>query len=236
MYRKAREVDTYYEQAKDSGAAVETAATDFKTYAWSSVIPDSAGTAFIVASAALSQLGAAGGVDGVADAAISSLNIRYLEPVTKALEDELDMLQDKGANMMEKAGMLSTIASGAKALRGADPAMISTTLLSGAMKISKGVMNLFGKDKVAGEYEKYVDEMSLPVRVRDMLESTNPEDRQTLLLYWALATSAHKASDKIAAGAMTGSELCSSDSWTAAECSSAKAMILAAAKAAGYSN
>jgi hypothetical protein len=243
MYKKAREVDTYYEQAKDSGGinrigaeAVETAATDFKTYAWSAVMPDSAGTAFIVASAALSQLGASGGVEGVADAAVSSLNVRYLAPVTKALEDELDMLQGKGANMIEKAGTLSAIANGAKALKGADPAMISTTLLGGAMKISKGVMSLFGKDKVAAEYEKYVEEMSVPVRVRQMLESTNPEDRQTLLLYWALATSAHKASDKIGTGGMTGAELCNSDSWTAVECSSAKAMILAAAKAAGYSN
>jgi hypothetical protein len=234
MYKKAREVDTYYEQAKDSGGAVETAATDFKTYAWSSVIPDSAGTAFIVASAALSQLGASGGVEGVADAAVSSLNVRYLEPVTKALEDELDMLQDKSAGVIEKAGTLSTIANGAKALKGADPAMISTTLLSGAMKISKGVMSLFGKDKVAAEYEKYAEEMSVPVRVRNMLESTNQEDRQTLLLYWALATSAHKASDKIGTGAITGAELCDADSWTAAECSSAKAMIQAAAKAAGY--
>jgi hypothetical protein len=243
MYKKAREVDTYYEQAKDSGGIdrtraepVETAAADFKTYAWSSVMPDSAGTAFILASAALSQLGASSGAEGVVDAAISSLNVRYLEPVTKALEDELDMLQDKGADMMEKAGTLSTIANGARALKGADPAMISTTLLGGAMKISKGVMSLFGKDKVAAEYEKYVGEMSVPVRVKEMMESTKPEDRQTLLLYWALATSAHKASDKIGTGAMTGADLCNADSWTAAQCSSAKAMILAAAKAAGYSN
>src|SRR5688572_5977433 len=243
MYRKAREVDAAYGQAKDSGGvgraaaeAVETAATDFKTYAWSAVMPDSAGTAFIVASAALSQLGASGGVEGVVDGAISSLNVRYLEPVTKALENELDKLQDKGADIIEKAGTLSTIANRAQALKGADAAMIGTTLLGGAMKISKGVMNLFGKDKVAAEYEKYVEEMRVPVRVREMLESTNPDDRQTLLLYWALATSAHKASDKIGTGAMTGAELCNTDSWTAAECSSAKAMILAAAKAAGYSS
>jgi hypothetical protein len=69
-----------------------------------------------------------------------------------------------------------------------------------------------------------------------MLESTSPEARQTLLLYWALATSPHKASDKIGTGALTGAELCNSDAWTAAECSSAKTMILAAAKAAGYTN
>ena len=78
--------------------------------------------------------------------------------------------------------------------------------------------------------------MSVPVRVKEMMDSTKPEDRQTLLLYWALATSAHKASDKLGTGAITGAELCNSDSWTAAECSSAKAMIQAAATAVGYSN
>ena len=243
MYKKASEVDALYEQAKDSATinrirdgAAETAATDFKTYAWSSVMPDSAGTAFILASAALSQLGAAGGAEGVVDSAFSSLNVRYLASVTKALEDQLDMLQDKGAAAIEKAGTLSAIANRAMALKNADPAMIGTTLLGSAMKISNGVMNLFGKDKVAAEYEKYVGEMSVPVRVKEMMDSTKPEDRQTLLLYWALATSAHKASDKLGTGALSGAELCSSDSWTADQCSSAKAMIQAAAKAVGYSN
>ena len=241
MYNKAREVDTYYQQTRDSAkalgsGAVEAASTDFKTYAWSSVVPDSAGTEFILASAALSQLGKSGGVTGAADAAISSLNVRYLEPVTKALEDDLDMLQDKRSDLMEKTATLSTIANSARALSTADPAVISATLLGGAMKVSKGVMSLLGKDKVATEYEKYAEEMSVPVRVRDMVDSANPEERQSLLLYWALATSPHKASDKIGTGAMTGAELCNSDSWTASECSSAKAMVLAAAKAAGYSN
>ena len=69
-----------------------------------------------------------------------------------------------------------------------------------------------------------------------MLESTDPEQRQTLLLYWALATSPHKASEEIGTGVTSGAELCNSDSWTAAECSSAMVMIHAAAKAAGYSN
>jgi len=241
MYKKAREVDSAYKQVSDSGAidrtrgeAVETAATDFKTYAWSSVVPDSSGTAFILASAALSQLGISGGAEGAVNAAFSSLNVRYLAPVTQALEDELDKLQVKGADVVANASTITTIANRAIALKNADPAMIGTTLLSGAMKVSKGVMNLFGKDKVAAEYEKYVGEMSMPVRVKEMMDSTKPEDRQTLLLYWALATSAHKASDKLGDAALSGAELCNSDSWTAAECSSAKALIQAAAKTVGY--
>ena len=116
----------------------------------------------------------------------------------------------------------------------ADAAMIGTTLLSGAVKASKGVISLFDKDKLSAEYERYVEEMGAPVRVRQMLESANAEDRQALLLYWALATSAHKASEKLGTGAMTGAELCTSDSWTAEQCSSAKAMIREAAKAVGY--
>jgi hypothetical protein len=104
------------------------------------------------------------------------------------------------------------------------------------MNVSKGFTTLFNKDKLASEYEKYVEEMKAPLRVRDMLESTKVEDRQTLLLYWALATSPHKASEKLGEGALSGAELCSSDSWTESACSSAKTIVQAAAKAAGYAN
>ena len=246
MYRKAREVDEHYRHAIDSGGiaraagdAVAASETDFKTYAWSSVVPDSAGTAFIIASAALAKIGVSGGIEGAVDAGISSFNVRYLAPVTKALEDEIDALQDKGETLIEKvrtASAVSSVAKNAMALKSADPAMIGSTLLSGAVKISNGVLSFFGKDKIASEYEKYVDQMSVPVRVSQMLDSDKPEDRQSLLLYWALATSAHKATEQLGTGAMTGAELCSDDSWTAAQCSAAKTMIEAAAKAAGYVN
>jgi hypothetical protein len=103
MYKKARDVDEFYKLAKDSGGiaraaadAGETALTDFKTYAWSSVMPDSAGTAFILASAALAKVGVPGGIEGAVDSRLSAFNVRYLAPVTKSLEDELEMLQDKG--------------------------------------------------------------------------------------------------------------------------------------------
>ncbi len=241
MYGKAREVDAYYQQARDSGGiarvaaeAAGTVATDFKTYAWSAVLPDSAGTAFIAASSALAQL--AGGAEGVASDAAASLNVRYLTPVTKALEVELDKLRDQGTDIIERVGIPSSVSDRARALTGADPAMIGTTLLAGAMKVSKGVMGLFNRDKVAAEYEKYVEEMRVPVRVKQILESDDPEERQTLLLYWALATSPYKAGEKIGTGAMTDAELCSADSWTAAQCSSAKAMVMAAARVAGYLN
>jgi hypothetical protein len=243
MYGKAREVDSLYRQVRDSGGvrgvvadAVETAATDFKTYAWSAVVPDSAGTDFVLASAALSKLGAPGGMAGVADAGIAALNVRYLEPVTKALEGELETIQEKGTGLMETAATVRSVGNVARQLKGADPAMIGTTLLSSAVRVSKGVMTLFGKEKVASEYEKYVAEMKVPVRVKELLESTTAEDRQSLLLFWALATSAHKASDRIGTGVLTDAELCGSDSWTAAQCSSAKTMILAAARAVGYTN
>jgi hypothetical protein len=72
------------------------------------------------------------------------------------------------------------------------------------------------------------------VQTRDGYLWLGTEDQQTLLLCWALATSAHTAGDKIGESTITGAELCNSDAWTAAECSSAKSMVLAAAKAAGY--
>jgi hypothetical protein len=244
MYKKAREVDASVRSVtKDAdgikgiaGDAVQSAANDFKTYAWSAVMPDSAGTEFILASAALSRLAASGGAQDAVDPGIASLNVRYLAPVTLALESELNLLQGAKAQVSKTAGSVSSVVASAKSLKGADPALIATTLLSGAMNVSKGFTTLFNKDKLASEYEKYVEEMKAPLRVRDMLESTKVEDRQTLLLYWALATSPHKASEKLGEGALSGAELCSSDSWTESACSSAKTIVQAAAKAAGYAN
>ncbi len=241
MYSKARQVDSIYRQAKDSAgstrsAAVQTALTDFKTYAWSAVVPDSAGTAFVVASAALAQLGTPGAPQTAFDSAAATLNVRYLVPVTTALNDRLGKLQSSHADMIRKADSLAVVANDFGLLKGADVSMIGTTLLGSAMKASNGFMSMFSKGRMASEYAKYVKDMSVPVRVRSLLDSTNPDDQQTLLLYWALATSAHTASDKIGEGALTGTDLCNADSWTAAECSSAKSMVLAAARAVGYSN
>jgi hypothetical protein len=242
MYRKAREVDSLYVKlAKDSGGvrgaltdAAGTAITDFKTDAWSGVMPDSAGTAFVLASAALSKLGAPNGVDSVITTKVSALNASYLAPVTDALAQDIDMLQEKRDSVKATAATVTGAINQLKSLKGADPALIGSTLLGGAMKISGGVLGFLGKNQLASEYEAYLQRMSAPLKVKDMLESTVGEEKQTLMLYWALATSPHKAADTIGGGAMTGAELCNSDAWTAAQCSSARELVAAAAKAAGY--
>jgi hypothetical protein len=243
MYRKAREVDSaYVKLASDSGGirgaavdAAQAAATDFKTYAWSGVMPDSSGTAFVLASEALARLGAPNGLDSAVTARTADL-AESLAPVTDALEKNLEVLQDKRDDVKNAASAVSTVVDQVKSLKSADPSLIKSTLLGSAMKVSNGVLSLLGKDQLAAQYEKYLEQMNAPLRVKEMLESTVADEKQTLMLYWALATSPHKAAQALGEGTMTGVELCSSDAWTAAQCSAAKTMIAAAAKAAGYSN
>jgi hypothetical protein len=136
--------------------------------------------------------------------------------------------------MIKGATTLSRLADGAMVLKSAEGAMIATTLVSAAIEISKGVMTLIEKDKADAAYGSYVSEMDRPVTVKQLVESADPEDQQSLLLYWALATSPYKVGDKVGTGRMTSAELCASNAWTTAQCATAKEMITAAAKAAGY--
>lgn len=243
MYNRWLDVDAYnmYQAARRSSGiggisadVIGAAAADYKGYAWSAAVPDSAGIEFILASVALSRSGVSGGTGTVMNAGLSSFNLAYLEPVTKALEKGLDQLQETGATMLKTSNTLSKMASAATVLKGAEAGMIGATLLSGAIEISKGVMTLIEKDKQQAEYAGYVTEMNQPMRVRDLVTSVNPADQESLLLYWALATSPYKATNKINTGGMTGAELCASNSWTEQQCAIAKTMIATAAKAVGY--
>jgi hypothetical protein len=243
MYEKWKDLDAYnqYQAARRSSGiggisadVIGAAPPDFKGFAWSGAVPDSAGSDFVVASASLSALASGTTSVGSVVSDVGSFQLSYLDPVTKALEKGLDALQDQGKEMIKGATTLSRLADGAMVLKSAEAAMIATTLVSGAIEISKGVMTLIEKDKAEAAYSTYVSEMDRHVTVKQMLESTNPQDQQSLLLFWALATSPYKAGDKVGTGRMTTAELCASNAWTTAQCTVAKEMVTAAARAAGY--
>lgn len=240
MHTKWNEVDALWSAAHSKGVggiaadAVGAAVTNFKSYAWSAAMPDSAGTAFVLATASLSQLDASRTAGTVMDSALSSLNVAQLERVTQSLEKGLAALQGTRENMLKASGTLSRMASAATALKSAERGMIGASILSGATGFIRSATTLLHRDQTTAEYEKYLAEMETPVKVKELLESTEPRNQEMLLLFWSLATSPHKASDELGTGFITSDELCTVDGWTAATCSSAKTMVAAAAKAAGY--
>lgn len=239
IYTRWQDVNAFAQAAKRSGgiggiaAKVVGAGSNYGALAWSGAIPDSAGAAFIVASAALARLGSSRhSVDSLVKDRVSSFDLAYLNPVTKALENRLDLIHDNDSAMVERASTLSRLVESAKALKSAEAAMISTTLLNGAVGFRKDVSTLIDNGKSMAD-SSYAAEIGKAVSVKDMLESRKPEELQSLMLYWALATSPHRAGDVIGKGLMTGTELCSSNAWTTAECTTAKEMVAAAARAVG---
>jgi hypothetical protein len=139
------------------------------------------------------------------------------------------------ATIPDSAGMAFIMAY--SVLPGHDPFTSSAAaLVASAMKASKGVFSSTGKDQIAADYTKYLEQMSFPVKLKEMVNSTLSEEKESLILYWALATSPHYAAEKLGDGQMTGVELCVAGPWTMNQCVSAKKLIRAAAQSVGYAN
>jgi hypothetical protein len=217
-----------------STAVIGAGAADYKSYAWSGAVPDSAGIAFVLASESLSQLTGSTSAGNVVNDALFEFSTSYLEPVTKAIEKSLDALQDVAEEMLGDAKTFTQMADAAMVLKGADAAAVGLTLVTGAMEISNGIMTLLEKDKQAAEYGSYIQEMDRPITVRQLLDSPNPDDKQLLMLMWALGTEAYRPSDKIGTGRLAGGDLCMSSGWMNQQCAIASEKIKAAAKAVGY--
>lgn len=241
MYNHWLDVDAYnaYQAAKlssgMSGMSTDVlgkAATDYKQYAWSGAVPDSAGIAFVLASVALSESGDANALGPTMGSGPRSFRISDLEPVKFALEKGLDHMEELGGEIANTASTLSKMATGAMVIQSARAATIGLVLVSAGVNISEGVMTIIEKDKVDAEYKKYVEEMSEPIRVKELLESSNPDDKQALLLYWALATSPYQASNQVNTNPVKTTYLCAPNLWEG-DCKAARDLITAAAAAAG---
>jgi hypothetical protein len=106
MYERWKDLDAYnqYQAARRSSGiggisadVIGAAPPDFKAFAWSGAVPDSAGREFVVASAALSRLAdGTTSVGSVVNDGVGSFNLSYLDPLMKATEKALDLLQDQG--------------------------------------------------------------------------------------------------------------------------------------------
>ena len=135
---------------------------------------------------------------------------------------------------MNRATSLSKALAGGLRQLGANAFFVVLTLVNAGIEIGTGINILIDKDKLAAEYAKLVTDARAPVSVRAMLESRDEADARALMLFWALATSPYSTNAKLSQGKISGATLCNADEWTAAQCSEAKAMVTAAAKAAGY--
>jgi hypothetical protein len=215
-----------------SSSVLGSAGSDYQEYAWTAAAPDSAGLEFVVASAALSTLSTTLPTSTFNNNN-PSFQLMYLQPVSFALGNAIEKLAEKGGEQMSKASGFAKIAGGMKVL-GANAFFVALTLVNAGIEIGTGIETLLDKDKAAAQYASLVTEAQQPVSVKAMLDSKDEADQRALMLFWSLATSPYSANPKLSQGQISSSALCNSDEWTKEECTQAKAMVTAAAKAAGY--
>jgi len=146
-----------------------------------------------------------------------------------ALDKGLEHAKDVGEEAVKTATTLAEVASGTKLLAAADRFAIGATLVASAIDLGMTINDYVEKEKQRAEYDTIVAEADEPVSVKGLLDSGNDDDKRSLLLYWALATSPHSANAKLGEGNVSNAALCQTDEWTRLQCSQAKNAILAAA-------
>ncbi len=207
------------------------AGADYKGYAWSAAVPDSAAIEFVLASVALSNPDLTGAFGTSMDTGPRSFKVSDVTSVVVAFEKALDKGIDKAAKVVERAAIAGKAGRGVNGLKGAQGVLLGLTLVAAALDLYEVINTMIEKDKIEKEYAGLVEEASKPVTVREMLESTKP-DQHSLLMYWGLVTSPYKASNLLNSGAINTADLCAPTLWED-DCKAAKLVIAAAAKAAG---
>ena len=242
MFDAWQGVDGYnqvYEARRASGimgvssSVLGAAGSDYQEYAWTAAAPDSAGVEFVAASAALATLDATL-PSSTFNNNNPSFQLTYLQPVSFALGTALENMAERAGQSMNRATSLSKALAGGLRQLGANAFFVVLTLVNAGIEIGTGIEILLDKDKANAQYANLATEAQAPFNVKAMLESKDEADARALMLFWALATSSYSANPKLSQGQIPGAVLCNSDEWTVAQCSQAKALVAAAAKAAGY--
>jgi hypothetical protein len=196
---------------------------DFEAYAWQAAIPDSAGDVFLDAFTALSNWAPP---QGALDAG-EGFKPEYLLPMWKGIEKAIDKYD-------EFAGLVATTTNtGAmgKAMQSVGKgAFIAFTVASSAMDLATAITTVIDKDAAAQKYATIIADADKPYSVRDALASSNDDDRNALVLYWALATERYHTGGKLGEGAVDNGAECRQT----LACITAQKVIETAAAKVGY--
>jgi hypothetical protein len=203
---------------------------DYKSYAWSGAVPDSAGLEFVGAAAALT-----GVASSTAGTTLNTTNVlpftteQYLEPVFKALDKGIEAVGEVGENMAATTVKLAALETGEAIAEGAAKATVVLALVEAGVNLGIITAEYIEKEKQAEEYDKMLAEAKEPLSVKEIMESGSDNDKRSLLLFWSLATSPYSSNAKLSQGKIPGAALCQRDDWSKLECAQAKGTIAAAA-------
>jgi len=85
---------------------------------------------------------------------------------------------------------------------------LGLSMVGGALDLIAAAMTLHEQEEAAQKYEELIAEARKDVSIREILNSGSDEEKNTLLMWWALATSPYRASDTLAARPMKNADVC----------------------------
>lgn len=214
MYDAWTGVDAYnkYQAARrSSGAAGMDVAVlgaspdDYVSYAWLAAVPDSKGAEFLEAVQTLGVMGST--ASGAPAAGAAGFDPAYLVPVWKALEEGLDKF-DEMAGLLTQSTTKAVNSVGRTLSSVGKGVFIAATVVQAALDLTTAITTLMDQAKAEEQYRTLVADADKPVSVKALAASSKAEDKQQLLLFWALATSPYNAGPKSGEGSLTQAQLC----------------------------
>ncbi len=196
---------------------------DFVGYAWQAAVPDSTGVVFLDAFGSLSNWTPPAASVGAGE----GFRPEYLLPLWKGLEKGIDKY-DEFAGIVAKTTNFGAVGKGMQSV--GKGAFIAMTVASSAIDLATAITTLVDKSKAAEMYSTIIADADKPYSVKSALASSSDDDRNTLILYWALATEHYSSGPLLGKGAVDNAAYCRQ----ILPCVTAKTVIAAAAQKAGY--
>jgi hypothetical protein len=196
------------------GATVGVPADDYVNAAYAAAVPDSRGQEFIKALNDLAGTNYTNPSPGTAS----------LDP-TAAMQLGLNVAGSAKAfyDLLVAMKVANEIAAiGGRVGIGLDLGM---SLGGNVLDAVGAVMSVYAQQEAATQYAKLVSEADKPVSIATILTSGSDDDKNSLIMWWALATSAYKPGTLVRQSPMQNSEICAAYS---SPCAVIKSVVAAA--------
>src|SRR5262249_7308754 len=102
---------------------------------------------------------------------------------------------------------------------------LGTSLAGSVLDAVATIMNVYAQQAAKDQYASLVTEADKPVSIARTLTSGSDDEKNELIMWWALATSGYKSSNTVGQTQLSNAEVCALDP---ARCALIKTMVTAA--------
>jgi hypothetical protein len=197
------------------GSTVGVPPDDYVNKAYAAAAPDARGQAFV---------GALNDLAGMSYEATGDSSTAALDPST-ALQLGLSITSTALSmhDLLDGLGVAKGIAALSGRVRmGVDVGM---GLAGNVLDAVGAIMTVYAQQEAAAQYAKLVEEANRPVNIKQTLDSGSMDDKNSLIMWWALATSPYKPTSTFGQTALTNAEVCAAYS---TQCATIRNIVTAA--------